>query len=565
MSANNFAIATGHPLATEAASEMLRAGGNAIDAGVAAGLTLGVVHPELVSVAGVAPIILRNGKTGVVTSYDGVGVWPKAANVNWFHDNFGDTVPEGILRTVVPAAPASWIRALCEHGTMRFGDIAAPALRAARNGFDVFPLLAEFIASRQKEYRRFASTAAIFMPNGRPPEVGETFVQSDLADMLQIMIDAEANCPGDRLAGLAAARAAFYEGEIAKIITDFHAENGGLLTMEDMANYEVREEKTYPVTFRGHEIHCCGAWCQGISMAETLAMFETAGPERAITKDGDIDRHFLIEVLKRVFADREAYITDPHFMEISPEDLLDPTFIANRLASISATKSDPLPLAGKADGKKATPVRKTDVMPDYLRGSADTSHVSIIDADGNMFSATPSDPSADTQVIPGTGMSVSSRGSQSRAIPGHHNALAPGKRPRLTPNPILGLKDGKPWLVMGTPGGDVQVQAMMQVLIHMLDRGLALKDAIEAPRVATYAFPGSFAPHTVHPNKVLYEADLPEPVIAELKQLGHDIEAWPASTWKAGGVCVALSDASGTLSASADQRRAGTADVVNQN
>ena len=101
---------------------------------------------------------------------------------------------------------------------------------------------------------------------------------------------------------------------------------------------------------------------------------------------------------------------------------------------------------------------------------------------------------------------------------------------------------------------------MMQVLIHMLDRGLALKDAIEAPRVATYAFPGSFAP-----NKVLYEADLPEPVIAELKQLGHDIEAWPASTWKAGGVCVALSDASGTLSASADQRRAGTADVVNQN
>lgn len=564
MNASNFAIATGHPLATQAAADMLKSGGNAIDAGVAAGLMLGVVHPDLVSVAGVAPIILRNGKTGAVTSYDGVGVWPKAANVDWFYENFGDTVPEGILRTVVPAAPASWIRALAEHGTMRFGDIAAPAVRAAREGFDVFPLLAEFISSRQKEYSRFASTAAIFMPNGRPPEVGELFVQSDLADMLQIMIDAEANCTGDRLAGLAAARAAFYEGEIAKRITDFHAQNGGLLTMEDMASYDVNEEKTYPVSFRGHEIHCCGAWCQGISMAETLAMFETAGAKSAINADGDIDRHFLIEALKRVFADREAYITDPNFMKINPDDLLDAEFINARLGSIAADQSDPLPAAGNAAHKDFAHLRDTGITPDYIRGSADTSHVSVIDSDGNMFSATPSDPSADTQVIPGTGMSVSSRGSQSRSIPGHHNALEPGKRPRLTPNPILGLKDGKPWIAMGTPGGDVQVQAMMQVLLHMLDRSLPLADAVNAPRVSTYAFPGSFAPHTVHPNKVLYEADLSDSVIADLKQRGHDVEAWPERTWKAGGICVALSGASGTLSAYADPRRAGTAETRNQ-
>lgn len=561
MSTNNFAIATGHPIATDAAEEMLRAGGNAIDAGVAAGLALGVVHPELVSVAGVAPIILRDGKTGRITSYDGVGVWPKAANVEWFHENFGDAVPEGILRTVVPAAPAAWIRALSEFGTMRFSDVAAPAIKAARDGFPVFELLSEFVKSHHHDYQRFASTAEIFLPNGKPPVIGTTFVQTDLANTLQIMVDAERHAKGDRHAGLAAARAAFYEGEIAQKITSFHAENGGLLTMEDMAAYEVRKEPTYPVHFRDSEIYCCGAWCQGISMAETLTMLEKAGKERVLKSDGDIDRHFLIEVLKRVFADREAFVTDPDYMKLDPAALLDASFVAARLETISATGPDPMPNPGNMDHNNAPHRRNAGEIPEYIRGSADTSHVSVIDAQGNMFSATPSDPSADTQVIPGTGLSVSSRGSQSRSIPGHLNALAPGKRPRLTPNPILGLKNGKPWLAMGTPGGDIQIQAMAQVLIHMMDRGKSLEEAILEPRVASYAYPGSFAPHIAYPNKVLYEQDLPDAAIEELKTLGHDIEAWPQQTWKAGGICVAMSDENGHLTAFADPRRAGTATV----
>lgn len=561
MRTNNFAIATGHPIATDAAEAMLRAGGNAIDAGVAAGLALGVVHPELVSVAGVAPIILRDGKTGQITSYDGVGVWPKAANVEWFHDNFGDTVPEGILRTVVPAAPASWIRALSEHGTMRFADVAAPAVKAARDGFPVFELLSEFVKSRHREYQRFASTAEIFLPNGKPPVVGELFVQTDLANTLQIMIDAEHQAKGDRKAGLAAARSAFYEGEIARRITSFHAENGGLLTMEDMATYDVREEKTYPVKFRDSEIYCCGAWCQGIAMAETLAMLETAGKQRILKSDGDIDRHFLIEVLKRVFADREAFVTDPDYMKIDPAALLDPSFIAARLATISSTRSDPMPEPGNMDCTLASHRSNAGEIPEYMRGSADTSHVSVIDGEGNMFSATPSDPSADTQVIPGTGLSVSSRGSQSRSIPGHLNALAPGKRPRLTPNPILGLKNGKPWLAMGTPGGDIQIQAMAQVLVQMMDCGKSLEQAVLEPRVSSYAYPGSFAPHIAYPNKVLYEQNLPDNTVTELKSLGHDMESWPPQTWKAGGICVAMSDENGKLTAFADPRRAGTATV----
>ncbi|MEC7257698.1 MAG: gamma-glutamyltransferase, partial [Pseudomonadota bacterium] len=350
--------------------------------------------------------------------------------------------------------------------------------------------------------------------------------------------------------GLAAARAAFYEGPVAQKIAAFHAANGGLLTAADLAGYAVRSEPSLPISFRGAQVHCCGAWCQGISMAETLAMIEAAGPEAA-QHDGRLNLHFLLEVLKRVFADREAYVTDPDYMQIRPEALLDPAFLADRLASIGPA-SDPLPAPGPAlhpDDDSDAPFRV---------GCADTTHVSVIDGAGNIFSATPSDPSYDTVVIPGTGLSVSSRGSQSRSIPGHLNALAPGKRPRLTPNPILALKDGKPWLALGTPGGDVQVQAMIQVLLHLLDGGLGAEEAVRAPRVATYAFPGSFAPHSVHPNRVLYESDLDPAQVADLRARGHDVEAWPEATWMAGGICLAMRDDTGTT-AVADPRRAGTA------
>ncbi|MEQ5858358.1 gamma-glutamyltransferase [Halomonas sp. EF61] len=530
-----WAVASGHPIATRAAERVLRQGGNAVDAGVAAGLALGVVQPDLVSIAGVAPIIMFDAQTGEVTSQDGVGGWPAAADVEAMHRDHGDHVPEGILRTVIPAAPASWIKALADKGTMGFGEVAQDALAAARDGFEVYPLFADFVTSRVEKYARFASTAEVFLPGGKPPQVGERFVQRDLAWTLEQMIEAEAASPGGRLAGLAAARAAFYEGPIAERIVAFHAANGGLLTAHDLANYQVRDEATHAVRFRGLDVHCCGAWCQGISMAQTLAMIEAAGRSASVKTQGGqerLDLHFVLEVLKRVFADREAYVTDPDYMAIAPEALLEPNFIKARLATIGEC-SDPLPAPAVAGGRSGEPAV-------YRVGCADTSHVSVIDADGNIFSATPSDPSYDTVVIPGTGLSVSSRGSQSRSIPGHLNALAPGKRPRLTPNPILALKDGKPWLAMGTPGGDVQVQAMIQVLLNMRDLGLSAEQAVRAPRVATYAFPGSFAPHDVHPNQVLYEQDLSAEQVEQLAARGHKLEAWPALTWKAGGICLAM-------------------------
>jgi gamma-glutamyltranspeptidase/glutathione hydrolase len=212
------------------------------------------------------------------------------------------------------------------------------------------------------------------------------------------------------------------------------------------------------------------------------------------------------------------------------------------------------------EGGEPHATKPQDHAPAGGPASADTSHVCVIDAQGNMFAATPSDTSADTEVIPGTGLCPSSRGSQSRGLPGHINAVAPCKRPRLTPNPALALKDGKPFMTFGTPGGDVQIQAMAQVAINVLKFGMDIQSAIDAPRFATYSFPSSFAPNDYFPGLLMLEKSIGTQTGANLAARGHRIEWWADGTWKAGGVCAIVADTdSGTLHAGADTRRAALA------
>ena len=190
----------------------------------------------------------------------------------------------------------------------------------------------------------------------------------------------------------------------------------------------------------------------------------------------------------------------------------------------------------------------------------DTSYVCAVDKHGNVFSATPSDVSYQTPVIPGTGLCPSSRGSQSRPDPRHPSSVAPGKRPRLTPNPALALKDGKPFMVFGTPGGDVQIQAMAQLLVNVLTFGLDVQSAIEAPRFASFSYPSSFAPNPDYPGLLMVEARISPATRDALKALGHDVEAWPERTRKAGALCaIRIDSEAGFLHASADFRRAGYA------
>lgn len=579
--AQTHAIAAGHELATAAGMDILENGGNAIDAGVAAGISLGVLHSDLVNFAGVAPIMIRMADTGEVVTIDGLGVWPLAASAEFFEEEYGGAMPTGIHRTVVPAAPAAWIKALKMFGTMSFGDVASYAVRYARDGFPIFPLFAEFIEANQNAYRQHSPSADIYLPHGRPPRVGEIFVQQDLASSIQYMIDQESAAGADRVTGLNAARDAFYKGDIAQTIVAYHKEHNGFLTSEDMAAYEVRFEPPLTVDFNDIDIFTCGAWCQGISFAETMGMLNQLDMDSLEHNSGQYI-HTLTEVFKLVFADREAYVADPGFVNVPVAGLLDPTYLSDRSREINLKKSHPeLPEPGTPKGGSnegtSTPgqsipsaMRDTDSDPHDTGwkdpgqlsdpASADTSYVAVIDGQGNMFSATPSDTSADTVVIPGTGLCPSSRGSQSRGISSSINAVAPGKRPRLTPNPAMAVKDGKPLMAFGTPGGDVQIQAMTQVFLNMFVHGMNAQDAVEAPRFATYSFPSSFAPNAYYPNLLTVEESIPEEIFDELLTLGHRAERWADGTWKAGGVLAVHRDTeTGQLTAGADPRRAGTA------
>ncbi|MGA7261362.1 MAG: gamma-glutamyltransferase, partial [Stellaceae bacterium] len=232
------AISAGHYLAATAGFEMLQAGGNAIDAGCAAGIALGVLQSDLVDVAGVAPIMIYLADKQEVVTIAGLGHWPKALDLQLFMREHGGKIPKGVLRTVVPAAPDAWITALRLYGTMSFGEVAAAAIRLARDGFPMYPLMAASLKRHEADHRAWPSTAAIFLPNGRPPEAGEVFRQTDLAASLQYMADEErATASRGREAGLEAARDAFYRGDIARKIVAFMKQEGGLLSAEDLAEY----------------------------------------------------------------------------------------------------------------------------------------------------------------------------------------------------------------------------------------------------------------------------------------------------------------------------------------
>lgn len=563
--ATEHAVSAGHYLAAEAGLEMLNAGGNAIDAGVAAGLAIGVVQSDFVNIAGVAPILIWLAKERRVVCIDGLGTWPQAVTADRFVREHGGVVPVGLLRTVVPAAPHAWLTALERFGTMRFADVVAPAIRHARDGFAMYPLMSEHIAENADGYRRWEENARIYLPGGQPPQVGRRFVQADLASTLGYMADEERACGGSREQGIAAARDAFYRGDVAAAICNYHAANGGLLAREDMAGYRARIEPTVAGRFRDLEVHCCGPWSQGPALAQALGMLD--GVDVAgLGHNTPAYVHAVVETIKLAFADRERWFTDPAFGEVPLDGLLHPDYLALRRALVDPDHAPAVAAPGD-------PVRRRacgEHLPASVGGPApnpdpqatdprnpDTSYVCAADRDGNLFSATPSDVSFDTPVIPGTGLCPSSRGSQSRPEPGHPAAVAPGKRPRLTPNPALALRDGRPVLAIGTPGGDVQVQAMVQVLLNRFVFGMDLQQAIEAPRFASYSFPSSFAPNTSHPGLVMLESRIDVAVAEELARRGHRPDAWPEWTYKAGAVCAIHADhEERVLHAGADPRRA---------
>lgn len=538
-------ISAGHPLATQVGYAILESGGNAVDAGVASAMVLGVVQSDLVNFAGVAPIIIRQPRTGAVTSISGLGRWPRAADLKFLEQRHNGHVPDGVLRTIVPGAPDAYITALERFGTMTFGEVAAGAIQIARDGFIMHTLMSQTISENLQSYERWPSSRSIYLPKGRAPVVGENFVQTDLAECLQYMVDEEKAAKSNRISGLKAARNAFYRGDIAKAIVDFNQENDGWLSLADMSEFRVGVEPPITVKHRGVTLHTCGPWCQGPSLAQMWSFLD--GIElKDLGHNSTEYIHLLTEIMKIVFADREIYFGDPEFVDVPLDRLLSVEYATTRKSLIQ--KSNVLCGAELWNGISDAPSQQSL--------SQDTSYTCAVDSSGLAISITPSDGSASSPVIPGWGIIASPRGSQSWAKTGHPSSVAPWKRPRLTPNPAIAETEAGSIMPFGTPGADVQCQAMLQVLLNITEFGMSPQQAVEQPRFATYSFPESFEPHTALPDVLRIESRIPIHTREGLCQKGHNIQDWPDFIWKAGAVCVVLYEPNKPLfSGGADPRR----------
>lgn len=547
-----WAVAAGHPLAAEAGARILNAGGNAIDAGVAAGLTLGVTHPDMVSVAGVAPILVHAAGAGQTWQVSGVGPYPRATTVEYFQTRHGGQIPAGLARTVVPAAPDAWCTALERWGTMSFADVAAAASEHAERGFPVSTFSAYQMTANADKYTRWPTSAALFLKDGRPYRAGEVLVQRELGETLRRMADAEKKAGGSRATGIRAARDEFYRGETARRIAEFHRREGGPLTLADLAEFQVEVAPALRTTFGAWQVASCGYWCQGPSLLLMLNMMDGLDL-KALGHNSPVYLHRLVETIKIAFADRDAYFGDPNFVKV-PDFLMSKSYAARRRDLVGARAWSEMPPAGDPG-----PARAGGRPPLPLAGGAghalDTSYVAVVDAEGNAFSATPSDPNTDSPVVAGVGCVVSPRGSQGWLDPAHPSVVAPGKRPRLTPAPAIAFAEGRLPMPFGTPGGDVQQQAMLQVFLNIAVFDMPPQKAVEMPRVASRSFPDSFWPHVMSPGRVEVEGRIPQDIRQALGALGHDVAIWPDWEWRAGAVCAVKMGPDGTRWAAADPRR----------
>jgi gamma-glutamyltranspeptidase/glutathione hydrolase len=530
-------ISAVHYLATMGGLKLLEQGGNAVDAGVAAGLCINVVQPQLAMFGGVAPIIIsmRDAPSPVVIS--GLGRWPRGATLEGYLQRFGGDLPGGLPRTVTPAAPDAWLTALAEYGTRTLAEVLAPALELAELGFPLGPELQRAIANAARPggtAERWPSTAEAFLPDGRVPQVGELFRQPQLAQTFRRLMEAEARASGGRREGIYAARDLLYRGELGRQIAAFHQASGGLLTADDLADFRVGIEPPARTTFREYEVFSCGPWCQGPTLLMALNLLE-GFDLRGMGPGSAPYLHTVLEALNLAFADRHHYFGDPDLVAVPLVGLLSKDYAAARRAMIRPGEAWPeMPPAGDPwsfqNGRQAQTVLAGAGAPQARPGAieGDTSYVCVVDGDGNGFSATPSDSVFGGPVIPGLGFSVSTRGTQTWLDPQVPSALQPWKRPRLTPNPALAHKDGRLFMTFGCPGGDAQVPGMLQTFLNVVEFGLEPQAAIEAPRVVSHNFPNSFWPHVYHPGRADAETRIPPAVRAELEAMGHRVHATQA-------------------------------------
>ncbi|MDN4174203.1 gamma-glutamyltransferase [Nocardioides sp. SOB77] len=555
-----YAVVAGTPWAAEAMRDVLEAGGNAADAAIAGLLTLNVTFGEAASFPGVAPLLFRDGRTGEVSSYTGAGTAPAAATLERFRDRDWDEVPEmDVWAQLLPASPDVLVSLLRDHGTMAFAELAAPAIELARTGFPVHEVMAHNLDFSLVERIGFQ----VLMPYNaheftkgewwRPIHVGDRFKRPDLAETLEALGAAETaalEAGGDREAGLQAVRDHFYAGPLAEEIVELQEEEDGLITAADLAGYAGEWEEPLASDFHGSTIRTNRTWNQGIVVPMALEILEGIDLE-AMGWGSEEYVHTVLQAIDLAMADREAYVADPAYVDVPVAELLSPEHAAERRAQMGETSYDGMPAAGDV----ATAARPH--VPDPLLGK-DTTHLAVVDARGDSVTLTPSDFPL-TPMVPGTGMNLGNRMTQFSLDPDSPNRLEPGKRPRITPHAVMVDEAGGGQISLGTPGGDVQAQTNLQVLLNILVWGMDLQEAVEAPRFMSLNFPSSFTPHVTEPHGIKLEAPLDDELHDALEARGYEVERLDRWDHELGGVGIVRRLPGGRVEAGADPHESTTA------
>src|SRR5579863_2307991 len=545
------AIAAGSGYATEAGMRMLVSGGNAVDAGVASIFAAATTEYSHVGWGGEAPILIRT-KDGKVHSIAGVGTMPKLATADFYRNRplqVGEILepPEkgglkgmipvaGIMAALVPSLPEASLVALRNYGTKSFAEAVAPALEFA-DGSAIDESRAGSIQASREFFTLWPSSEKHFMPEGHVPLPGEIFHQPDLARSIRGMVEAEKKAlagGASRVAAIDAVRDYFYRGEIAKKIDEFSRANHGLLRYDDMAAFKLTPEEPVSTEFRGARVYKPGFWSQGPAMIESLNILSGIDVT-SMRVNSALYIHTLTEALKLAYADRDTYYGDPKFVKVPSEQLLSMKYADERRKLIGQNASMEF-LPGKVGDRPGIHPSQSEIVrtkiDDFLMAH-DTTCVDAIDKDGVMFSATPSGAWLPSVIAGDTGIPLTERAQSFLLVRGNPNELAGGKRPRVTLSPTLvTLTDGSPWIVLSTPGGDNQEQALMQLLFDVVLFKLNPEQAIEQPRFETRHLVSSFDNHAMNPGDLQLDDRTPQAVVADLANRGHKIGT--RTRWQSG-------------------------------
>ena len=545
-------VTSGHYLVTSVGLRILMNGGNAIDAAAAMSICETLLEPQSCGIGGEVPTLVYSARGGKTYAISGMGWSPKAFTLDWCRENGIDLIPgDGYLPATVPAPVDTWATAVARFGTMSFSEILQPTIEFAEHGFPVYETMSNRIGLSEDKFNNlYPTTGEIYLNNGRARNVGEIQRNPDFGAMLRIMCRAEDEAKGrGRVAGIEAARDAFYKGEIAEKIIRFMEDNPvedasgeehiGLLSYEDMAEWHADVEEPLSLEYKGLDVHKCSSWTQGPVFLQQLSILR----ELDIKGYGHNSPEYLhswVESAKMAFADREAYYGDPKMDDVPFDLLLSGEYgnmRAGQIGEVASLELRPGDLGSGVpeytsigvvdDNRRALGVAAREIK-DLGFGHAhigDTTHLDAMDAEGNMVAATPSGGwLGSSPVIKGLGFPMGTRGQMFYLNSARPNALEPRKRPRATLTPTIATKDGGPFMAFGTPGGDSQEQWTIQFFLNHVEFGMNLQEALDAPTVHTTHFPSSFYPRHAFPGRVVVESRMSDKTLDELRKRGHDIE-----------------------------------------